>query len=73
MDTSIFNAIFWTAFISTMVGCILKLTSMCYKSKCSSVDICCIKIIRNVELEEKENEDIKPNPNLKQKSDNDLL
>jgi hypothetical protein len=27
---------------------------MCYKSKCKEVDICCIKVIRDTNLEEKE-------------------
>ena len=56
MDTTIFDAVFWSFFITTMVGFILKCMSMAYKSKCKEVDICCIKIVRDVELEEKEEE-----------------
>jgi hypothetical protein len=56
MDTNVFNAVFWSFFITSVIGCLLKLTSMAYKSKCKEVDICCIKIIRDTDLEEKENE-----------------
>jgi hypothetical protein len=33
---------------------IIKLASMAYKSKCSECSFCCVKVIRNVDLEEKE-------------------
>ena len=56
MNTNVFNAIFFSFLITSVIGCILKLTSMCYKSKCKEVSFCCIKIIRDVELEEKEQE-----------------
>jgi hypothetical protein len=56
MDTNIFNAVFWSFFITSVIGCLLKISSMAYKSKCKEVDICCIKIIRDTDLEEKENE-----------------
>jgi hypothetical protein len=48
--------VFWVTFIGTVSGMIIKLASMCYKSKCSSVEICCIKIIRDTHAEEKEEE-----------------
>jgi hypothetical protein len=35
---------------------IIKLASMCYKSKCKEVDCCCIKIVRDTHAEEKEEE-----------------
>ena len=50
------SEVFWTFFITSLVGFLLKCASMAYKSKCKEVDICCIKIIRDVGLEEKENE-----------------
>lgn len=56
MDTDTFNAVFWSFFITTMVGCILKSCSLLYKSKCKEVECCCIKIVRDVETEEKETE-----------------
>jgi hypothetical protein len=42
--------------VSTASGMIIKLASMAYKSKCKECSMCCCKIIRDVELEEKENE-----------------
>jgi len=56
MDTSIFDAVFWSFFITTIVGFILKMSSMAYKSKCKEVSCCCLKIVRDTEAEEKEEE-----------------
>jgi hypothetical protein len=56
MDTSVFDAVFWSFFITTIVGLILKLSSMAYKSKCKEVACCCIKIVRDTDAEEKEEE-----------------
>jgi hypothetical protein len=53
MDTNVFNGIFWSFFITSTIGCILKLVSMGYKSKCKEFDIGCIKVIRDVDGEEK--------------------
>jgi len=50
------SEVFWVAFITTASGMIIKLASMAYKSKCSECSFCCIKVIRNVDLEEKETE-----------------
>lgn len=50
------SEVFWVAFITTISGMILKLASLAYKSKCKEVDICCLKIKRDVEMEEKEME-----------------
>ena len=50
------SEVFWVAFITTISGLIIKLCSMAYKSKCKEVSCCCIKLVRDVELEEKENE-----------------
>ena len=60
MDTN--DQIFWTFFITSMVGFVLALTKMCYKSKCKEVDLCCVKIIRDTEIEEKETEFIATHP-----------
>jgi len=48
------SEVFWVAFVTTACGMIIKLASMAYKSKCSECSFCCIRIIRNVDLEEKE-------------------
>ena len=39
------SEVFWAAFLSTMVGFLLALGKICYKSKCSQIDICCINMI----------------------------
>jgi hypothetical protein len=48
------SEVFWGLFLTTTVGLILALGKMCYKSKCSSIDFCCVKIVRNVDVEMKE-------------------
>jgi hypothetical protein len=50
------SEVFWVAFITTISGMLIKLASMCYKSKCKEVSICCVKIIRDTEAEAKEEE-----------------
>lgn len=50
------SEVFWVAFTTTVTGMIIKLCSMAYKSKCKEVSACCIKIIRDVEAEEREEE-----------------
>ena len=68
MDTPIFDAVFWSFFITSMVGLVLKLTSMAYKSKCKEVSCCCIKVIRDVEAEEKETEFVLTHQNNEEKN-----
>jgi len=53
---------FWVAFVTTMTGFILKLVSMAYKSKCKECSVCCIKVIRDVEIEVEEHEFDRLNP-----------
>ena len=47
-----FSEVFFTGLYSSLIGFLLALGSQCYKSKCKEVDICCIKIIRDVKGEE---------------------
>ena len=47
------SEVFWTFFISSVCGVILVGVRLCYKSKCKEVDFCCFKIVRDVEGEEK--------------------
>ena len=47
-----FSEIFWTGFYTASGALILALVNQCYKSKCKQIDICCIKIIRDVTVEE---------------------
>ena len=46
------SEVFWTGLYSSLIGFLLALGSQCYKSKCSQIDICCIKISRDVAGEE---------------------
>ena len=54
------SEVFWTGLYSSLIGFVLAIGSQCYKSKCKEVNICCIKIIRDVEGEE--SLDRTPNP-----------
>lgn len=56
------SEVFLTFTISSSVGLLLVLIKTCYKSKCREVNVCCIKIIRDVEGEEKIDEREPPSP-----------
>jgi hypothetical protein len=56
MNDEIFNSVFWLAVVGSLSGFMLKLISIIFKSKCKEVSCCCMKIIRDVELEEKQSE-----------------
>jgi hypothetical protein len=58
------SEVFWVAFTTTISGMIIKLCSMAYKSKCKEVACCCIKITRDIEAEEKEEEFRISHPNI---------
>jgi len=49
------SEIFWSFLITSIIGCGLALSRLCYKSKCSSIEVSYrgIKIIRDVDNEEK--------------------
>jgi len=47
-----FSEVFWVGLYTAGVGVILTIINICYKSKCSSIELCCIKIVRNVVVEE---------------------
>lgn len=55
--------------ITSISGILMKLISMCYKSKCKSVDCCGIHILRDVVIEEdydeKELNQLKKNDSIK--------
>lgn len=44
---------FWITLTGLVIGFLGVTVKMCLKSKCDEVNICCIKIHRSVELEEK--------------------
>jgi hypothetical protein len=50
------SEVFWVAFVTTISGMLIKCMSMAYKSKCKEVSLCCLKVVRDVDLEEKEQE-----------------
>lgn len=50
------SEVFWVAFITTISGMLIKLASMAYKSKCRECSVCCIKVVRDTDIEEKEEE-----------------
>ena len=47
-----FSEVFFTGLYSSLIGFLIAIGAQCYKSKCKEVDICCIKIIRDVDAEE---------------------
>ena len=53
MDKSTFDAVFWSFFITSVIGCLLKFGSMAYKTKCKEISCCGFKITRDIEAEEK--------------------
>ena len=48
------NAIFYMSMATLVFGSIAMCCRMCYKSKCNEITCGCIKIIRNVNIEEHE-------------------
>lgn len=48
----VMSEVFWTGLYSSLIGFVLAIGSQCYKSKCSKVEFCCIKIIRDTTIEE---------------------
>jgi len=46
------SEVFWTGLYSSLIGFVLAIGSQCYKSKCSKVEFCCVKIIRDTAGEE---------------------
>jgi hypothetical protein len=50
--------VFLSFVISSGIACVLALAQYLFKSKCNTVECCCIKIHRNVELEQ--NTEISP-------------
>jgi len=48
------SEVFWMSFITIISGMTMALFGICYKSKCKTIQLGCIKIDRDVELEEKE-------------------
>jgi hypothetical protein len=47
-----FTETFYVGLYSALMGFVLAVINQLYKSKCSEVDVCCIKIVRDVHGEE---------------------
>lgn len=52
------DSVFWISFVTIASGMIIKLASLCFKSKCKECELCGgrIRIIRDVDAEERERE-----------------
>lgn len=48
------SEVFWVGLYTAGIGFVLAIARYAYKSKCSKIDFCCIKIERNTEGEIKE-------------------
>ena len=62
------NAVFYISVITIFCTSIGLAFKFCYKSKCKEVDLCCLKIIRDVDVEKQEdlsNINILDSPNNK--------
>ena len=47
-----FSEVFWVGLYTAGGALVLAIMNICYKSKCKEVYICCIKIVRDVAVEE---------------------
>lgn len=59
-----FSEVFYTFLITSLIGFVVALAKMAYKSKCKEVSCCCVRIIRDVESEEKEFEFSQTHPKV---------
>lgn len=50
----VMSEMFWTFVVTSGIGLIVTLAKMGYKSKCKECSCCCLKVIRDTALEEKE-------------------
>ncbi len=53
---STLDSVFWISFVTIASGMIIKLASLCFKSKCKECELCGgrIRVIRDVVAEERE-------------------
>jgi hypothetical protein len=45
------SEVFLSFLVSSIIACVLAVGQQLYKSKCDKIEMCCIKIHRNVEVE----------------------
>jgi hypothetical protein len=50
----ILSEVFYTFLITSLIGLIVAVGKMFYKSKCSEINLCCITVKRNIEAEVRE-------------------
>ena len=48
------NAVFYISLCTIFCTSISLAFKFCYKSKCKEVDLCCLKIVRDVDIEKQE-------------------
>ena len=53
MNDNVFDAVFWSFFITSVIGCMLKCSSILYKFKIREFNCCGLKVIRDVDDEMK--------------------
>ena len=54
---------FYVGLYSALMGFVLAVINLLYRSKCKEVDICCIKVVRDIRIEEElDLQQIRPNP-----------
>ena len=59
---------FYVGLYSALMGFVLAISAQCYKSKCSQVELCCIKIVRDTTKKKKKKNQQRPqNPIQSQK------
>ena len=58
-----FTETFYVGLYTALMGFVLAVINQLYRSKCKEVDVCCIRIIRDVEGEEQlDAQQIRSNP-----------
>jgi len=58
-----FTETFYVGLYSALMGFVLAVINQLYKSKCKEVDICCVKVIRDIQIEEElDLQQPRPNP-----------
>ena len=69
------SEVFWVAFVATGSAMIIKLASLCFQSKCKECTVCGgrIRIIRDVESEERTRELELSHPSSSPKNDNSSI
>jgi len=59
MNSQVFDAVFWSFFITSVIGCILKGYSTMYKMKCAKISFCGVTVIRDIKAEARIDEENK--------------